>query len=153
MANVRIEMVGLGELELICELYNRIFQPPQQPAYFRRRLEAHRVSLIMVAEMEQRPVGFLVGYELRYTTYYAWLVGVLPEARRLGVASQLLEAQEAWCREHHYEMMRFECYNHHRPVLHLALTHGFDIVGIRHDLRTAGNLVIFEKQLVESGEE
>ncbi|MCG3132244.1 MAG: hypothetical protein FLDDKLPJ_03077 [Phycisphaerae bacterium] len=149
MASVKIDIVGMDELDLIVTLYGQIFQPPQDHAYFRRRLEAHRVSLMMVAELERRPTGFLVGYELRYTTYYAWLIGVLPEARRMGVASQLLEAQEAWCRENDYEMVRFECYNHHRPVLHVALSHGFSIVGIRYDSRTLGNLVIFEKQLGE----
>lgn len=152
MANVKIDTVGLDELDLVCDLYSQVFQPPQAKDYFKRRLDAHRVWLMMVAELERRPVGFLVGYELRYTTYYAWLIGVAPEARRMGVASQLMEAQEAWCRENNYDMMRFECYNHHRPVLHLALTHGFDIVGIRYDSRTLGNLVIFEKQLREADE-
>jgi hypothetical protein len=32
-------------------------------------------------------------------------------------------------------------------VLHLAITEGYDLVGIRWDIQTAANFVIFEKEL------
>ena len=146
MTNAKIEIVGPGEYELICNLYNTIFRPPVDAAFFERRLR-HDKPLMMVAELEGRPVGFSCGYELRPTTYYSWLYGVLPEARRLGIASQLMAAEHAWAKDHGYDMVRFECYNQHRPMLLLAIKVGYDIVGIRWDSRTAENLVIFEKHL------
>ena len=42
-------------------------------------------------------------------------------------------------------MIRLECYNSHRPMLMLAIKRGYEIVGVRWDLRTAENLVVFEK--------
>ncbi|MCP4245684.1 MAG: GNAT family N-acetyltransferase [bacterium] len=92
-------------------------------------------------------MGFACGYELRPTTYYSWLYGVLPDARRLGVATQLLVAETAWARDRGYEMARFECYNQHKPMLLLAIRAGYEIVGLRHDSHTANNLVILEKHL------
>ena len=150
MANAKIDIVGPGEYELIRHLYNQVFRPARDVAYFQRRLEHHHHKLMMVAELDGRPVGFSCGYELRPTTYYSWLYGVLPEFRRLGIASQLLAAEQAWAMDHKYEMSRFECYNQHRPMLLLAVKSGYDIVGIRWDSHTANNLVIFEKHLSTS---
>ncbi len=149
MTNAKIEIVGPGEYELIRELHNGVFKPAVDASFFERRLRHHK-SLMMVAELEGHPVGFSCGYELRPSTYYSWLYGVLPDARRLGIASQLMDAEHAWAAGHGYEMARFECYNQHRPMLLLAVKNGYDIVGIRWDSHTANNLVIFEKHLSTS---
>jgi GNAT superfamily N-acetyltransferase len=149
MANAEIIPVGLGELDLIAGLYNQIFTPPRDLNSLRRRFEGRRNVLILVAQLERRPVGFLTAMELKPDTHFGWLCGVLPEFRRMGIASQLMEAQEAWVREQGYEIIRFECYNRHRPMLHTAITHGCNIVGIRWDSQHQDNLVIFEKSLDE----
>ena len=49
--------------------------------------------------------------------------------------------------DHHYELIRFECRNQHRAMLHTAITQGYDLVGIRWDTHSAANVVIFEKDL------
>ena len=147
MANARIEAVGPKEYELICELYNAVARPSVDVSFLERRLNHHRQVLAMIAELEGKPVGFSCGYELRPSTYYSWLYGVLPDARRLGVASQLMDAQHAWVRAHEYEMIRMESYNQYRPMILLAIKRGYDIVGIRWDSHTSNNLVIFEKNL------
>jgi GNAT superfamily N-acetyltransferase len=73
--------------------------------------------------------------------------GVVPEFRRKGVASQLMDAVHSWARQNEYESIRFECHNQHRPMLHLAIALEYDIVGIRWDPDRGDNLVIFEKVL------
>lgn len=146
MASVEIIRVGPSEYGLVCDLYNAVFRPPQDAAYIERRL-ANRTNLVMVAELERRPVGFLCSYELRPTTFYNWLIGVIPDARRMGIASQLMAAEHAWARARGYEMSRLECYNQSRAMLSLAIRHGYDIVGIRWDSHTSGNLIVFEKSI------
>ncbi len=146
MANVEIIRMGPAEYGLVCDLYNAVFRPSQDVSYFGCRL-ANRASLVMVAELERRPVGFLCSYELRPSTFYNWLTGVIPDARRMGVASQLMAAEQAWARARGYEMSRLECYNQSRGMLLLAIQQGYDIVGLRWDSHMSGNLVIFEKSL------
>ncbi len=147
MANAKIEAVGPTEYELLSQLYNGVARPPVDVAFLKRRLDHHRRVLCLIAEVEGKPVGFAAGYELRPTTYYSWLYGVLPDARRMGIASQLMDAQYAWVQAHKYEMIRLECYNRYRPMIHLAIKRGYDIVGIRWDSHTANNLVILEKNM------
>ncbi len=147
MANVAIHLVGPDEYELLASLYNQVSRPPADAAYFHRRLNGRHDAMAMVADLEKKPVGFVCGYELRPSTFYLWLCGVIPDARGLGVASQMLEAAHAKIQAQGYEMVRLECHNQARPLLHLAIHYGYDIVGIRWDSRSVSNLVIFEKQL------
>lgn len=147
MANAEVIPIGLGELDLVADLYNQVFTPPRDVSSFRRRVDGRRNVLVLIAQLDGRPVGFLSALELKPDTHFGWLCGVLPEFRRQGIASQLLEAHEAWAYQKSYELLRFECYNRHRPMLQTAITHGYNIVGIRWDSQHHDNLVIFEKEL------
>jgi GNAT superfamily N-acetyltransferase len=147
MADARIIAVGPGEIGMITDLYNHVFTPRKDEEFFRRRfMGRHNVSML-VAVLEDRPVGFIIGFELMPSTYFSWLCGVVPDFRRMGIATQLMHAQQALASEHNYTLLRFECQNQHRPMLHAAITEGYDLVGIRWDTSTASNVVIFEKEL------
>jgi GNAT superfamily N-acetyltransferase len=147
MADAIIDLVGPEDLPLIVQLYNQMFRPPRDIEMFRRRYRGRYNILQLIARVEKREVGFFLGFELKPTVFFAWFYGVLPDYRRQGIASQLMDAVHSWARQHEYESIRFECHNQHRPMLHLAIALGYDIVGIRWDPDRGDNLVIFEKVL------
>jgi len=147
MADAIIERYDPEELEVVSQLYNQIFRPPRDQESFRRRFRGRYNVLQLIARLADRPVGFFLGFELKPNVYFAWFYGVLPEFRRQGIASQLMEAVHSWAQQNDYESIRFECHNQHRPMLHLAIALGYDIVGIRWDPDRGDNLVIFEKVL------
>jgi GNAT superfamily N-acetyltransferase len=147
MADAIIDLVGEEDLPTISYLYNQIFRPHRDVESFRRRFQGRYNVLMLLARIQDRPVGFFLGFELKPTVYFGWFYGVIPEYRRQGIASQLMDAVHAWARQNDYESVRFECHNQHRPMLHLAIALGYDIVGIRWDPDRGDNLVIFEKVL------
>ncbi len=147
MADATIEIVGMDELPLIVEMYNQIFRPARDIESFRRRYRGRYNILQMVARIKDRPVGFFLGFELKPGVFYAWFYGVLPEFRRQGIASQMMEAVHEWARQNDYDYIRVECHNQHRPMLHLSIALGYDINGIRWDPDRSDNLIIFEKTL------
>lgn len=147
MADAVIDRVGPEELPAICSLYNQIFRPARNVEAFQRRFRGRYNELMLVAQVDDRPVGFSLGFELKPTVFFGWFYGVLPDYRRQGIASQLMEAVHSWAKLNDYESVRFECHNHQRPMLHLAIALGYDIAGIRWDPDRADNLVIFEKLL------
>jgi len=148
MADAIIDIVGPEDLPVIVQLYNQIFRPPRDVESFRRRYRGRYNILQMVARIGDRPVAFFLGFELKPTVYFAWFYGVVPDLRRSGIASQLMEAVHSWAKQHEYESIRFECHNQHRPMLHLAIALEYDIVGIRWDPDRGANLVLFQKMLV-----
>src|SRR4249920_653301 len=147
MADAIIERIGEEDLPVVVQLYNQIFRPPRDVETFRRRFRGRYNILQLLARIEDRPVGFFLGFELKPTVYFAWFYGVLPDFRRTGIASQLMDAVHSWAQQNEYESIRFECHNQHRPMLHLAIALEYDIVGIRWDPDRGDNLVIFEKVL------
>jgi len=147
MADAIIDLVGPEDLPVISSLYNQIFRPARDLESFKRRFRGRYNILMLIARIEDHPVGFFIGFELKPTVYFAWFYGVIPECRRQGIASQLMEAVHVWAKQNDYESIRFECHNQHRPMLHLAIALQYDIVGIRWDPDRGDNLVIFEKVL------
>ena len=147
MADAIIEMVGPEDLPVIAQLYNQIFRPPRDVESFHRRYRGRYNVLQLIARVKDRPVGLFLGFELKPAVFFAWFYGVVPDFRRQGIASQLMEAVHSWARQNDYESIRFECHNQHRPMLHLAIALEYDIVGIRWDPDRGDNLVIFEKVL------
>jgi GNAT superfamily N-acetyltransferase len=147
MADAIIDIVGQDDLPVIVDLYNQIYRPPRDVESFRRRFQGRYNVLQMIARIKDRPVGFFMGFELKPTTFFAWFYGVLPDFRRQGIATQLMEAVHDWAREQEYESVRLECHNSARPMLHLAIALGYIVAGIRWDPDRGDNLVIFEKTL------
>jgi GNAT superfamily N-acetyltransferase len=149
MANADIIMLGARDLPIIVDLFNEVFRPARDVAFFERRIRGRTNPLILVAQVEGRPVGFALGYENKPRTFYCWLIGVRPDYRRAGIAAQLMEAMAAWAADNDYHIVRFECFNSQRPMLHLAISQNYDIVGIRYDSDTGQNLIILEHTISE----
>src|SRR5262249_5990579 len=103
MADAMIDVVGQEDLPLIGQLYNQIFRPPRDLESFRRRYLGRHNVLQLVARVKDRPVGFFLGFELKPLTFFGWFWGVLPDYRRQGIASQLMDAVHAWARQNDYE--------------------------------------------------
>ena len=98
MATAKIVPIGPPELALVVELHNAVFSPACDEELFRRRFQGRRNVTTMVALVEDRHVGLVVGYELTPRTYFCWLCGVVAGFRRQGIATQLMQAQRAWPR-------------------------------------------------------
>jgi GNAT superfamily N-acetyltransferase len=147
MSDATIDIVTLDELPTIVEMFNQIFRPQRDEESFHRRYRGRYNILQMIARINDQAVGFFLGFELKPTVFFAWFYGVLPDYRRQGIASQLIDAVHDWAQQHDYESIRFECHNSHRPMLHLSIALGYDIVGLRWDPDRCENLVIFEKSL------
>ena len=147
MADAIVEIVGQDDLPVITELFNQIYRPAQDIPAFKRRLLGRYNTLQMIARVGDRPVGFFLGYELTPSVYFTWHYGVLPDFRKQGIASQLMEAVHEWAQNSSYDAIRLETPNSSRAMLRLAIAHGYDIVGIRHDSERGDNQVLFEKSL------
>ena len=87
MADALIDIVGPEELPLVVELYNQIFRPGRNVESFQRRYLGRHNILQLVAQVDNRPVGFFLGFELKPRVFFAWFYGVLPAYRRQGIAS------------------------------------------------------------------
>src|SRR5262249_19061808 len=145
MADAIIDLVGPDDLAVIVQLYNQIFRPHRDEEHFQRRYLGRHNVVQMIARLGNQPVGFALGFELKPRVFFWWFLGVLPNFRRQGIASQLMEAVHSWAKQNDYDAVRFECHNQHRAMLHLALSQDYDIVGLRWDPDRGDNLILLQK--------
>jgi len=106
--------------------------------------------LILVAERDNQLVGFKVAYDedRNGRDFYSWIGGVLPDHRRLKVASLLLSKMEMWCRLKGYERIYFKTYNMHSHMIIFALKHGFFLYDFQPDIEDrAFHKLYLEKHL------
>lgn len=61
-------------------------------------LNSRQQLFVLVAYHHEKPVGFKVAFQLCEHVYESWRGGVLEDYRRLGIASECMRRQHAWCR-------------------------------------------------------
>ena len=109
------------------------------------RRVAGRDALLLVAEADGRIQGFKAGYAVDAHCFYSWMGGVVPAARRSGVAQRLLTQQEAWARSRGYRSIRVKSYPRYPAMLAFLARNGYALTpppAPQHD-----DALFFEKPL------
>ena len=109
-------------------------------------VNGHRWIHLCTASVDGELVGFKVGRSNDPRTFESWVGGVLPKARKQGIASQLARLQEAWCRANGFQFIQTETAHDNPAMLTVNLKEGFCITGTYLDRGT--NLkVVLQKAL------
>lgn len=107
-----------------------------------------RQHLILIASIDSQAVGFKAGYAQPGEKYfYSWMGGVLPEFRRMGIASKLAGKMEQWAFLQGFDTLRFKTWNKHTNMILLGINRGYLITGFEKKHNIEENRIIFEKQL------
>ena len=81
MAQADIDIADEKMLPRAVELYNAIFRPKREIDFFKRRFLGRYNTLTLIAHMDNRPVGFWIGFELKPGMFYHWMGAVIPDVR------------------------------------------------------------------------
>ena len=135
------------------QIFLQAGQPPAPAEAIAEQLRAsvngHRWVHLCMAYLDGELVGYKVGRSNDPRTFESWNGGVLPSARKKGVASALAECQEAWCRTQGFGTLMTETAHDNRAMLIVNLKRGFHVIGSYLDRGT--NLkVVLQKPLVSS---
>ncbi len=142
---LHISPIAPAALAQIRPIYEACFgQSP--PDDFAVRVEERGTSMLQLALLDGVAIGYKLGYRRNREVFYSWLGGVLPEARRRGVARELIERQHAWCRGQGYRSVRTDTTNVFKQMLLLNLRVGFDVIGTFHDAER-GLTIMLERAL------
>lgn len=90
--------------------------------------------------------GFKLGYRRGASLFYSWLGGVHPDARRQGVAAELMRRQHEWAKGQGYTEIETRTRSVNSAMLILNLKSGFQVRGFEID-SMGRQLVIQRKSL------
>ena len=146
-APLTTERVGLDRFDEVRALNETIFGESRVI----HRLDRDDLT-VLVARRDGRAVGFKVGYGESRTTFYSAKGGVLPEARRQGVARALLAAMEAEARRLGYERFAFDTFpNKHAGMTVLGLAAGFTVTAAGYNAAYRDYRLRFEREIGRAG--
>jgi len=115
------------------DAYSVSLQIPEfDPWYPWSRWEQHlqgKAVIALVAFVGDISAGFKVGYHAS-DHFYSWIGGVVPDYRRMGVATLLADVQEALVRASGTRVIRMKTRNRFREMLHFAVKQGFYLTGV-----------------------
>ena len=120
--------IRIGSFEKCVDLSFKIpeFNSPFKIKEYKKRCAGKHLAFI--AEIENQPVGFKVGYDrFNNGSFYSWMGGVLPEFRKKGVASALADFQENWAKRNGYNSIILKTRKKHRAMIAFSLNRGFTI--------------------------
>jgi GNAT superfamily N-acetyltransferase len=113
------------------------------------RINNVKHPLILVAYINNQPIGYLMGYE-RDSSFYIWLAGVLPSHRRHGILIQLMNRTEQWAMKTNYTSLSIKTRNCFQSMLLFLISHDFKIIDINKKHCVDSHRLILEKQLTLS---
>lgn len=137
-----------GDIQTVLQVSGQIpeFIDPHGVEEYQKRL-SDVPALILIAWVNSIPAAFKVGYE-RDDYFYSWMGGVLPQYRKMQLATRLAEAQETWAKEQGYPHVTFKTRNRLKPMLIFALQRGFNIIGFEKKEQVGEHRIILRKKLL-----
>lgn len=129
-SNIEVREATLEEALKIGDQIREFNEQYKEGFYLKRIAESK--SLILVAEYEGKPAGFLFGHDKYHDgSYYCSRVGVLEEFRGKGLLVALMDYMEQWSLQNGYTKIRLTTKNKRRPMLSYLIKNDYYIWRVR----------------------
>lgn len=104
--------------------------------------------LVIVAYLNKKPVGYLVGYDkFGDDSFYCWMTGVTPKYRGKGVLKAMMSYQERWVKKHGYKKIKIKTRNKRREMLAYLVKYGFHFTEVILYPNVEENRILLEKKI------
>ncbi len=126
----------LEDFDKVIGLLNTVFEKfPGHVEYTSKevyeRVSNARDPVILIANLEDRLVGFAICYEGRLEGFYHMReLAVDEEFRGKGIATRLYEEVEKFAKDNGYQGVTLNTFNKFKDSLRLAIKRGYEIYGL-----------------------
>jgi GNAT superfamily N-acetyltransferase len=140
---LHIDSVDRDELEEIRVMNEIIFGERR----LINRLD-HDDMIILIARLQEMPVGFKIGYSTSRTEFYSAKGGILMPYRRQGIARRMLHYMIMESRKLGYTTFCYDTFpNRDRGMLILGLNEGFKVTSAHFDQRYGDYQLRLERKM------
>ena len=133
--DIKIEKMTAEHIDGLVKIENASFSKPWTYSGFENEL-TNDTANFLVAVYNTTEIGY-IGFHIVLDEGYVANVAVLPEFRRCGIASILLENAVKLCREKNLAFLSLEVRKSNEKAISLYNKFGFELVGERKNFYTA----------------
>jgi GNAT superfamily N-acetyltransferase len=134
------------ELLELCRVSFEVFAPD----YLTSRVVHVAAPSVVTARFANGTLaGFKLGYRRGAKLFYSWLGGVHPDARRQGVARELMRHQHEWAQSQGYTEIETQTRAVNNAMIILNLKSGFHVCGFGLD--TLGRQIVIQRKHLVDG--
>ena len=131
MKDYIVKTGSINDLKGVVELDKIVFGISRTPEEIEDKLKLQNDVHVTIATVtDGKIVGYGIGYEEK-GKYYLWSLAVLPEYRRRGIGSEILEEQISFAKEKGYASFFVKTSNKWKEMLRLLLKKRFNIIGFK----------------------
>jgi len=116
---------------------------------FSSRLQ-DKTPIIITATYQDQLAGYKIGYKKSKDEFYSWLGGVVPEYRKMGIATKLRLFQEEWVLKAGYTKISVKSMNCYPAMLQLLIRGGYKINGYQDNGDADSSKIKFIKYLTNT---
>lgn len=122
-------------------------EKPRDKKYFTDRYKG-KETLVIVVYLDNAPAGYLVGYDkFQDKSFYCWMTGVVPEFRRKGVLTAMMDYMASWAKARGYKKIRIKTRNKRHEMLSYLVKYGFYFIEIEKYPAIEDNRILAEKEI------
>ncbi len=114
---------------------------------FKERLKGKR-KLPLVAILDKKSAGYLVGYAINKSTFYIWRAGVIPRYRRKKAMTALMDYTGRWAKKRGYKKINIKTRSTRKAQLANLLKRKYTLVRAETEQKTSIKKIYFEKGLL-----
>jgi ribosomal protein S18 acetylase RimI-like enzyme len=149
--NYIVKSGSIDDLKGIVVLDRMVFVLSRTPEEIEDKLKLQKdVHITVAAISDGRLVGYGIGHEYK-GKYYLWSLAVLPEYRRKGIGSEIIDEQNNFAGEKGYASFLVKTSNRWKEMLRLLLKKEFNIIGFKeHEWEDGplGSAIWLEKNIL-----
>lgn len=140
--------IKIGKLEDVLYVNEQIPEFDQRTTLEKLQYRLlNKKYLLLVAYVDNTPIGYKLGYELCDNEFYSWLGGVASSYRKQGIAKKLRIKQEQWAIAHHYQSISVKSMNQYPAMLHMLIASDYKICGYQDNGSVDNSKIKFSKML------
>lgn len=127
----------------LSNVHNLIFNSKDD---LNKKLIDKKSGLTLICYLDNKIVGYKIGYEKDGSTFYSWLGGVTDDYRKKGIAQKLMDEQISIVKSKGYQKVQTKTSNKWKSMLILNIKNDFQIVDCFKDSNNQ-QAIILEKYI------
>jgi GNAT superfamily N-acetyltransferase len=124
-------------------------ETPPEKKYFEGRYDGRDHLILCAFDQKDHAAGYMIAYDkFGDGSFYCWMAGVIPQFRKCGALTAMMNYLFAWAKERGYKKIKIKTRNDKRDMLVFLVKNGFNFTAVVQHEKIADNRIELEQEIL-----